>query len=160
VIRNAVLHLFNEQPLVADLYRAPDPADVGLVCTNLRLKNGSRPVFIDEMSATVFIPYGQIRFVEIPAASMAAAGAAPAAGTPAVAPASSALVPVAGAAAGEDGPVPGAGGVEGSGSVTAAPGDATDAPGAGATGQEVGVEPESDADLELDEDFLRRIRDI
>src|SRR5512135_2912386 len=145
MIRNAVLHLFNEQPLVADLYRVPDPADVGLVCTNLRLKNGSRPVFIDEMSATFFIPYGQIRFVEIPAASMAAAGATPASGMPAVGPAPTALVPVGGAAPGEDGPVPGEGGVEGSDGVTAASGDATGAPGDGATGPEIDAEPGSDA---------------
>jgi hypothetical protein len=160
MIRNAVLHLFNEQPLFADLYRLPEAADVGLVCTNLRLKNGGRPVFIDDIGATFFIPYGQIRFVEIPAASMAAAGAAPAPGTPAVAPVRSALVPVGGAAPGEDRPVPGEGGVEGPDGATAAPGDATETPGGGATGPEVEAEPESDADLELDEDFLRRIRDI
>ena len=39
VIRNVILHLNNEQPLLADLYEAPSPGDVGLRCTNLRMMN-------------------------------------------------------------------------------------------------------------------------
>lgn len=160
MIRNAVLHLFNEQPLVADLYRAPDPADVGLVCTNLRQKNGSRPVFIDDIRATFFIPYGQIRFVEIPAAAMAAADASTASGTPVAAPGPSALVPVDGEAAPADRPVPEAGGAGSPGDGTHGPGDGAQVPGSGAVEREAGPDAEPDTDLELDEDFLRRIRDI
>ena len=66
MIRNAILHLNNEQPLLADLYEAPSPGDVGLRCTNLRMMNGKRPVFVDEMKSIFFFPYLHIRFVEIP----------------------------------------------------------------------------------------------
>jgi hypothetical protein len=66
VIRNVVVHLNGEQPLVADLYEAPSSGDVGLRCTNLRLKNGKRPVFIDDMRSIFFFPYLHIRFLEIP----------------------------------------------------------------------------------------------
>ena len=76
VIRNAILHLNNEQPLLADLYDAPAPGDVGLRCTNLRQMNGKRPVFVDDIKAIFFFPYLHIRFVEIPPASMASSGAA------------------------------------------------------------------------------------
>jgi hypothetical protein len=66
VIRNAVLHILNEQPLVADLFEAPSPGDVGLRCTNLRTLNGKRPVFVDDSASIFFFPYLHIRFVEIP----------------------------------------------------------------------------------------------
>ena len=66
MIRNVILHLNNEQPLLADLFEPPSPADVGLRCTNLRMMNGKRPVFIDDSASTFFFPYLHIRFVEIP----------------------------------------------------------------------------------------------
>jgi hypothetical protein len=70
VIRNVILHLNNEQPLLADLYEAPSPGDVGLRCTNLRQMNGKRPVFIDDKASILFFPYLHIRFVEIPPGAM------------------------------------------------------------------------------------------
>ena len=56
----------NEQPLLADLFEAPSPGDVGLRCTNLRTMNGKRPVFVDDSASIFFFPYLHIRFVEIP----------------------------------------------------------------------------------------------
>jgi hypothetical protein len=70
VIRNAILHINNEQPLLADLFEAPLPGDVGLRCTNLRMMNGRRPVFVDDSASIFFFPYLHIRFVEIPPAAM------------------------------------------------------------------------------------------
>jgi hypothetical protein len=113
VIRNVILHLNNEQPLLADLYEAPSPGDVGLRCTNLRLMNGKRPVFVDEIASIFFFPYLHIRFVEIPPAAAAETG-----------------LPM---------PVPVAAGV----------------PDQLAAGED--EEPEGE--LEIDEDFLRRIRE-
>jgi hypothetical protein len=112
VIRNAVVHIHNEQPLLVDLYEAPKPADVGLLCTNVRMLDGKRPIFIDRSDSVFYFPYLHIRFVEIPAVSS---------DLPQIeAPASEARP--------EGGP-------------TSEP-----------------AEPE--ADLELDEDFLRRIREV
>jgi hypothetical protein len=70
MIKNTVIHLAGEQPLLADLYRMPDPGDVALVCTNLRQKNGERPIFADEIGSTFVFPLVFVRFVEIPAAAM------------------------------------------------------------------------------------------
>jgi hypothetical protein len=106
VIRDAVLHLLNDQPLLIDLFEAPSPSDSVLIGTNLRTLNRTRPLFADSSNATFVFPYAHIRFVELP------------------------LGP---AAAGPDrGLAPG----------TAAP------------------EAEGEAGLDLDEDFLRRFRDL
>lgn len=107
MIRNAVIHVAGEQPILADLFDTPGNRDVGLLCTNVRTVDGKRPVFVDAKDSVFFFPYLHIRFVEI----MASAAA------PAI-----------------EGP---------------------DGPGA----PEPAV-PEIEAELELDEDFLRRIRDV
>ena len=103
-IRNAVLHMANDQPLVADLFASPEPSDIGLLCTNLRTLSGQRPVFADDTRSTFFFPFTQIRFIEI--------------------------LPT-----------------------TQAP-PLLDAPAAGA------APSQPEPDLEIDEDFLRRVRDV
>jgi hypothetical protein len=65
MIRNAVIHLKNEQPLLVDLYALPTALDVALVCTNLRMQNGNRPVFADHIDSVFVFPLVHIRFVEI-----------------------------------------------------------------------------------------------
>ena len=65
MIRDAVIHLLSEQPVIADLLQMPSPGDVTLLCTNLRTKDGRRPVFIDRMESTFVFPYLHIRFIEI-----------------------------------------------------------------------------------------------
>lgn len=109
MIRDVVLHITNEQPLLADLFDRPAPGDTLLVCTNVRTLSGTRPIWIDQSASLFYFPYGIIRFVEIHPGS------------------------------------------EG----------APELPAGGRTGQEaVAPEPEPEAeDLELDEDFLRRVRE-
>jgi hypothetical protein len=106
VIRGAIVHLLNEQPVVVDLLEMPTQADTGLLCTNIRTLDGKKPIFIDASDSTFFFPYLNVRFVEMHS-------------------------DVAGTA-------------EGAASTTAA---------AAAT-----VAGEDD-DLEIDEDFLRRVRE-
>lgn len=113
MIRNVVVHINNEQPLLADLFEAPSPGDVGLRCTNLRQLNGKRPVFVDDIHAMFFFPYLHIRFLEIPPGAMS--------------------------------------GSDPSGAVMID--DAHDALAAPPA-------PETEPDLEIDEDFLRRIREV
>jgi hypothetical protein len=107
LIKNAIVHLNNEQPLLADLYDMPKALDQGLLCTNLRTMDGRRPVFIDRIESIFFFPYLHIRFVEIQPTSGGLAEVAP--------------------------------------SEEAAPTPA---------------EPAPEEDLELDEDFLKRVRDV
>ena len=70
MIRNAVLHLNNEQPVVVDLFDLPQSVDLGVRCTNMRTLDGKRPVFIDDIKAVFFFPYEHVRFVEIPPRSL------------------------------------------------------------------------------------------
>lgn len=113
MIRNAVLHIINEQPLLCDLFEIPAPADVALRCTNLRMLDGKRPIFIDDSSSVFVFAYLHIRFVEVPVASAAEAG-----------------LPV---------QVP----------VAAAVG-----------GPHASAAADDDGELAIDEDFLRRIREV
>ncbi len=106
MIRNAIIHVQNEQPLLADLYEMPSALDQGLLCTNLRMLDGKRPVFIEKSDSAFFFPYLHIRFVEI----MPGSSGLPEIGEPVEAAEKEELV--------------------------------------------------EDADLELDEDFLRRIREV
>ena len=114
MIRNAVLHIMNEQPMLADLFEAPSPGDVGLRCTNLRTLNLKRPVFVDNSASIFFFPYRNIRFVEIPP----------------------------GAISGSD------------------PGSALELGRAGSDDDRASLPDEVEPDLEIDEDFLRRIREV
>jgi hypothetical protein len=109
VIRNVVIHIANEQPLLADLFELPTPADVSLVCTNVRMLDGKKPIFIDDSKSRFVFPYLHVRFIEMLPGSTA-------------------------------------------GLTDLAPGEEDGVADAGADEPEV--------ELELDEDFLRRIREV
>jgi hypothetical protein len=134
VIRNVVLHAQNEQPLQADLYTIPSASDVGLLCTNLRLMDGKRPVFIDDIKGTFFFPYHVIRFLEIPPHELARHMAEGGGGPSVAAQGGNALS----AGAGERLPV-----------VVGGPAD-------GAVAEDL---DNLEIELEIDEDFLQRVRD-
>jgi hypothetical protein len=87
MIRDAVLHLKSEQPLLVDLDALPVPTDNLIVCTNLRMMNGNRPVFVDEIASTFVFPMEFVRFIEIPPKAMAGFDrmGRPEAGRPAIA---------------------------------------------------------------------------
>ncbi len=113
VIKNAVIHIINEQPLLCDLFEMPESADVALRCTNLRMMDGKRPIFIDDITSVFVLPYNHVRFVEIPAASAVDTG-----------------LPI-------------------------------EMPVAAAVGApQMAAASDDDAELEIDEDFLRRIREV
>jgi hypothetical protein len=113
MIRDAVLHFGNEQPLLVDLFERPAASDVVLVCTNVRTLSGAKPIWIDHSASVFFFPFAVVRFVEVHAGAEEALGL------------------LVGDAAG----------------VTSSPGRPS-------------AEPEPEAELEIDEDFLRRVRDV
>ena len=65
MIRDVVLHMNNEQPLMADLFELPDATTALLRCTNLRMMNGKRPVFADDIESIFFFPMLHLRFIEV-----------------------------------------------------------------------------------------------
>ena len=66
MIRNVVIHMISEQPMLADLKAMPTSADACLVCTNLRYHNGRKPIFTDALDSWFLIPLNMVRFVEVP----------------------------------------------------------------------------------------------
>ncbi len=72
MLRDVVVHILNEQPLVADLVSEPMPSDSAVICRNLRTRNGKKPVFVDKGDSTFVLPLATVRFLEIPSESVAA----------------------------------------------------------------------------------------
>jgi hypothetical protein len=127
MLRNAVLHISNEQPLLADLFELPNPTDVAVRLTNLRSLDGKRPVFVDDSKAVFLFPYHRVSFIEIPQAAMAAAGV---------------------------------GNAVDAGVAADVPGTMPIPVGAGVHASLPAETPAEDDELEIDEDFLRRIREV
>ena len=69
LIRDAVLHLHNEQPLLVDLFSLPTSADSCVVCTNVRTLAGKRPLFVDRSDSFFLFPLPHVRFVEVSASA-------------------------------------------------------------------------------------------
>ena len=140
MIRNVCIHVSNEQPLLADLYDVPTAADAGLLCTNVRMLDGKRPVFIDSIEASFFFPYHVIRFIEIPVGALDDHVPAPAAGR------------------GSAGRASARGGGRGNGHDPVAAESRLPVP--AVTAGEGIADADGDLELEIDEGFLQRIRDI
>jgi hypothetical protein len=71
MLRDVIVHMRNEQPLLADLLFESAPTDTVLICRNLRATNGEKPAFINWTDSVFAIPLGHVRFVEIPEAAIA-----------------------------------------------------------------------------------------
>ena len=138
MIRDVVLHMQGDQPMVADIESLPTADDSTLVCTNLRTIEKRKPLTVDHMDAVFIIPLLFIRFIEIPRAAILAAGL--------------------GGVGGKRAPALPAGAM-----VVAQPahGDVLDVPFDEMPEDDEGsAEPEDPyADLEPDEELLRRIRE-
>ncbi len=150
VIRNVVIHVTNEQPLLADLYALPSASDAGLVCTNVRGLDGKRPVFIDHVASTFFFPYHVVRFLEIPAGAVKGLDPVATSGRPRA------------AEDADGGPLEavldeGMFGADASDQATA---DADRLPVVVGGPSDEAEEDDPEAELEIDEGFLQRIRDI
>lgn len=142
MIRNVCIHVANEQPLLADLFDVPTAADAGLLCTNLRMMDGKRPVFIDNIEATFFFPYHVVRFIEIPEGALVGHAPAASGGRPRRAPATHR-------------------GADDGGAEAAAAEVPLDLPELRLPVPVSGPDGDAgDLELEIDEGFLQRIRDI
>ena len=66
VISSVLIHLLNDQPVVADLEDLPGAADRLVRCTNVRTIDGKRPAFVHDRHSTFVFPIAMIRFIEVP----------------------------------------------------------------------------------------------
>jgi len=71
VISNAILHLNNDLPVVADLEEMPTSSDRSVRCTNVRTVDGKRPSFVHDPHSTFVLPMAMIRLIEVPVESIA-----------------------------------------------------------------------------------------
>lgn len=74
MIRDVVVHMINEQPMMADIEAMPTATDACLMCTNLRYLNGKKPVWTDHIDSWFMLPLVHLRFVEVPKASLGQQG--------------------------------------------------------------------------------------
>lgn len=74
MITNAIVHLNNDLPVVADLEALPGPTDRNVRCTNVRTVDGKRPNFVHDRNSTFVLPMAMIRLIEVPVESMAHQG--------------------------------------------------------------------------------------
>lgn len=65
MIRDAVLHLIDDQPILVDLFEMPTPRDNAVLGRNVRTLDGKRPSYIERSESTFVFPYGGIRFIEL-----------------------------------------------------------------------------------------------
>jgi hypothetical protein len=72
VVHDVIVHIANEQPIMADLLALPLSSDTSLICTNVRTMNGKKPVFVSFEDSTFAFPMIHIRFIEIPKSQMEA----------------------------------------------------------------------------------------
>ena len=66
MIRAAIIHLQGKLPVVADLRAAPRSSDQGVICTNMRTRDGKQPSFIEDSSGWFLIPMHEITVIELP----------------------------------------------------------------------------------------------
>lgn len=60
-----IVHILNEEPVVAELEELPDPQDQILICINPRLRDGRDvPYVLQEVRSLVY-PWHRIQCVEI-----------------------------------------------------------------------------------------------
>ena len=60
-----ILHLMNEDPVVGELEKLPEPQDQVVIIQNPRLKDGKDLHYLEAEVTTVIIPWHRITFIEI-----------------------------------------------------------------------------------------------
>lgn len=60
-----VIHVLNEDPILAEIERLPDPKDQALILTNPRRRDGRPLHYVTEGAAAFIFPWTRISFVEV-----------------------------------------------------------------------------------------------
>jgi len=67
-----IMHLHNEDPIVAEIDEMPQPGDQTIVLTNPRRRDGQSVHYITEGATAFIFPWTRISFIEVMAAEEAA----------------------------------------------------------------------------------------
>ncbi len=60
-----LIHLLNEEPVVAEMERLPEPSDQVLIVSNVRRRDGREVPFLLPEAGLVIFPYSRIQCVEV-----------------------------------------------------------------------------------------------
>jgi hypothetical protein len=60
-----IVHLFNEDPIIAEMENMPDPTHQTVVLTNPRRRDGRALHYVTEGATAFIFPWSRITFIEI-----------------------------------------------------------------------------------------------
>ncbi len=63
--KTVILHVVNEDAIVADMEDLPDPSANYFVCTNIRKKDGKPVSYIERGVKQVLFPWNRVSFIEV-----------------------------------------------------------------------------------------------
>ncbi len=62
---SVILHLPNEDPLLAEMEELPKAGDTNVILSNLRKRDGSRVGYVDSDAERFIFPWHRITFIEV-----------------------------------------------------------------------------------------------
>lgn len=63
--KTVIIHIFNEDPILADMDDMPEPSAMYVALTNLRKRDGKPVTYISPGAKTILFPWSRINFLEI-----------------------------------------------------------------------------------------------
>jgi len=60
-----IIHILNEDPIVAEVEELPGPTDTSIAFTNPRKRDGKPVYYITEGSTSYIFPWHRISFIEV-----------------------------------------------------------------------------------------------
>jgi len=60
-----LVHLLNEEPVVAEMERLPEPSDQVLIVTNVRKRDGQEVPYLLPEAGVVIFPWARVQCVEV-----------------------------------------------------------------------------------------------
>lgn len=60
-----IVHLMNEDPLLAETERLPEPGDVSMALSSPRRRDGRRPHYLTQGVNEIIVPMHRISFIEV-----------------------------------------------------------------------------------------------
>jgi len=60
-----IIHLANEDPLVAEMEELPNPGDTNFRCINPRRKDGKPVLYVDQGCTSLIFSWNRVSFMEV-----------------------------------------------------------------------------------------------
>lgn len=60
-----LIHIANDEPILADIDELPDPNAQAIACTNVRRRDGKDISYIDRDAVQFFFPWHRIGLIEV-----------------------------------------------------------------------------------------------